>query len=125
MASLQPWFLFHSSLLQVPFLIRNILIFLFARQALILMDEFCETGTFSLAGTFKIFCCFVTKLLCFSSNLSHLAHFFLVSNVKTSHKLDRLYCLKLIGEVSNLFTSVLHGTLWLISFSDDTVQLPH
>ena len=48
-----------------------------------------------------------------------------MSNIKTSHKLDRLCCLKLTGAVSNLFMSVLHDTMWLISFSDDTVQPPH
>ena len=82
-------------------------------------------GALSLARTFKFFCCFVTKLLYFYSNLSQFAHFSVISNIKTSHKLDCLYCLKLTGEVSNLFTSVLHGSMWLISFSDDTLQPLH
>ena len=84
-----------------------------------------ETGALNLAKTFEFFCHFVTKILCFSSNLSQLGHFSVISYIKTSYELDRLYCFKLTGEVSNLFASVLHGTLWLIRFSDDTIQPPH
>ena len=90
------------------------------------LDELVlETGALSLPKTFEFFCHFLTKILCFSSDLSQLGHFSVISYIKTPYKLDRLYCFKLTGEVSNLFTSDLHGTLWLIRFSDDTIQPPH
>ena len=76
-----------------------------------------EVVALSLAGLLKFFYCFVTKVLCFSSNLSQVAHFSIISNTKTSHKRDRLYCLKLTGEVSLIYLSQL-------SFPDDTIQPP-